>query len=428
MSTNYVILTFIICVLPLAVVGYIVGQRRPIAGVEEGHHYHSTPDYYGWYMVILMFLPAVLLSIVAAALDMTGFMDVPAWAILAMWTLIPLFLIGPVFLTIKPSLQARNFVESTIYIVLLAASLVSILTTIGIVLTVLFEAWRFFSEVSVFDFLTGTTWAPDQAFLGGAGREQVSEPEFGALPLFAGTIMITLIAMLVAVPIGILAAVFMAEFASLGVRRIVKPMLEILAGIPTVVYGFFAAITVSPIIVDATNAVADFLVQNLGVSEGFAEFLRADVNNALSPGLIMGVMIIPFMSSLSDDVITAVPQALRRAAYALGSTPSEVIRKVVLPAALPGIVSAFLLSVSRAVGETMIVVMAAGVRPNLTANPLEGMTTVTVRIVDALTGDQEFDSLETLSAFGLGLALLVFTLVLNIVSAFVIRRFRQRYE
>jgi phosphate transport system permease protein len=218
--------------------------------------------------------------------------------------------------------------------------------------------------------------------------------------------------MLVAVPMGLFAAVYMAEYASKRVRRIAKPALEILAGIPTVVYGFFAAITVSPLIVHLAEAVG----------------LEAEYTNALAPGLVMGVMIIPLVSSLSDDVINAVPQAMREGSYALGATPSETIRKVVLPAALPGVVSAVLLAVSRAVGETMIVVMAAGLMPNLTWNPLKSMTTVTVSIVDSLTGDQAFDSPQTLSAFGLGLVLLVLTLVLNVVSLVVIRKFREQYE
>jgi phosphate transport system permease protein len=361
-----------------------------------------------------MFVPSLLLSLAFVVLHYFNVFTVTGIAVIGLWTLLPLLLLAPALLTIKPDLRARNIVEAVIYSILFTASSISILTTLGIVVTIVFEAWRFFSEVSVFSFLTGTTWAPDTAFLGAAGRgeEQVSEPEFGAVPLFAGTFMITLIAMLVAVPVGVFAAVYLSEYASSRVRKVVKPVLEILAGIPTVVYGFFAAITVSPIVVDVSTALG----------------LDADYTNALSPGLIMGVMIIPFMSSLSDDVISSVPQAIRRAGYAMGATSSEVIKGVVLPAALPGIVSAFLLAVSRAIGETMIVVMAAGLRPNLTANPLEGMTTVTVRIVNALVGDQEFGSLETLSAFGLGMTLLVFTLLLNIVSAVVIRKFRKRYE
>ncbi len=262
--------------------------------------------------------------------------------------------------------------------------------------------------------MTGTNWSPGTAFLGGAGRsgEAHADASFGSVPIFAGTFMITAIAMLVALPIGLLAAIFMSEYSPLGLRNVSKPALEILAGIPTVVYGFFAAITVSPLVVD--------LAAYFG--------LEAAYTNALAPGVVMGIMIIPFISSLSDDVITSLPHSLREGSLALGTTKSETIKHVLLPAALPGIVSAFLLGVSRALGETMIVVMAAGLRPNLTWNPLEGMTTVTVRIVDALTGDTSFDSAETLSAFGLGLVLLVITLFLNLISIIIIRKFKQQYE
>jgi len=315
---------------------------------------------------------------------------------------------------IVPGLAARNKVENVIRWLLMLASAVSILTTLGIVFSILFEAIKFFQIVSLWEFITGTQWSPGSAFLSGAGRggESVTEPEFGALPIFAGTFMITFIAMCVAVPIGLMSAIYMSEYASKKVRGMAKPVLEILAGIPTVVYGFFAAITVSPWVVAAA--------ESLG--------LEADYTNALTPGLVMGVMIIPLISSLSDDIINSIPQSMREGSYALGTTQSETIKRVLLPAAMPGIVSAFLLGVSRALGETMIVVMAAGLRPNLTWNPLEGMTTVTVRIVDALTGDLAFDSAETLSAFGLGLTLFVVTLILNIISTVVIRRFKQQYE
>ncbi|HET8791579.1 MAG TPA: phosphate ABC transporter permease subunit PstC, partial [Modicisalibacter sp.] len=267
---------------------------------------------------------------------------------------------------------------------------------------------------SFWDFITGTTWAPGNSFLVSAGRAEAAEggAQFGSVPLFVGTFIITLIAMLVAIPVGLMAAIYMAEFAPPNVRTLAKPVLEVLAGIPTVVYGFFAAITVAPLIVD--------LAALLG--------LEASFNNALAPGIVMGIMIIPFISSLSDDVINAVPDSMREGSLALGMTRSETIRNVVLPAAAPGIISASLLAVSRALGETMIVVMAAGMRPNLTANPLEDMTTVTVRIVAALTGDQEFESAETLSAFALGLVLFAVTLTLNMVSVIMIRRFREKYR
>jgi phosphate transport system permease protein len=402
------IFLYLFCgLLPLAVVAYFLATRKTFSVRFEGEKFHSTPGSYGWYAIVCTLSPALLASFVAAVLQLTGVARVPGTALVA--TVIALAAGGLYIgvLTVRPSLRARAIVEQFIVKLLFAASMVSILTTIGIVLSVIFEAMRFFEVVSLWDFVTGTTWNPDEAVPGAA-----TSGVFGSIPLFAGTFMITGIAMVVAIPIGLFSAICMAEYASPTFRKIAKPTLEILAGIPTVVYGFFAAITVSPLVVQA------------------AEFfgLQADFTNALSPGLVMGVMIIPLVSSLSDDVITSVPNALREGALAMGAYRSETIKTVVLPAALPGIVSAFLLAVSRAVGETMIVVMAAGLRANLTWNPLEGMTTVTVRIVDALTGDQAFDSPETLSAFGLGLVLLVVTLVLNVISLVVIRRFRQQYE
>ena len=415
MTPGNLFIMAILTVLPLAVLGYLLGRRKPLAAVAQGNDFHSTPDYYGWYAVIWMFAPALALSVIAAVLDIAGLIDVPLRLVVVGWVALPALALLPVLSTIGPKLRARNIVERVIYLVLFAASLLSILTTIAIMLSVLFEAIRFFNhpQVSPWQFFTGTEWNPQAAFVESyRGGEQAPPVKVGALPLFAGTFMITCIAMLVAVPIGVLAAVFMSEYAPRPVRKITKPMLEVLAGIPTVVYGFFALITVSPFIVWACAQVG----------------LEAKSENALAPGIIMGVMIIPFMSSLSDDVISAVPQDLRRGALAVGATRSEVIKQVVLPAAMPGIISAFLLSVSRAVGETMIVVMAASLATNMTANPLERMTTVTVQIVTALTGDQAYDNPQTLSAFGLGLTLLVVTLLLNVVSAIVIRKFHQRYE
>ena len=403
----------LLLIAALGAVGYVLGSRRPIAMARRGEHFHSTPDYYGWYTVLLMFAPAAAASLALLGLSAAGAAAAaPAWVHAVLWLGVPVVALGPVTLTIRPRLRARNLVEKVIYAVLLGASSVSILTTLGIILSVLYEATLFFREVPVWDFLFGTNWAPGQAFKEAAGREAAGSAAFGAVPLFAGTLMITLIALLVAVPVGVFSAVYMSEYAPLRARRALKPMIEILAGIPTVVYGFFAAITVAPLIVDLASLVG----------------VEAAGTNALAPGLIMGVMIIPFMSSLSDDVISAVPQSLRSGALSLGSTKAEAIKKVVLPAALPGIISAVLLSFSRAVGETMIVVMAAGKLANLTANPLEPMTTVTVQIVDLLTGDIEFDSPFTRSAFALGLTLAVFTLILNVVASIVIRRFRQQYE
>lgn len=311
---------------------------------------------------------------------------------------------------VAPEFRARNRVESLITALLLLSSILAILTTIGIVFSLLFESIRFFSTVPITEFLFGLQWSPQIALR----ADQVGQSgAFGAVPLFAGTALITLIAMVVAVPIGLFAAVYLSEYAGPRFRLTAKPALEILAGIPTVVYGFFALLTVGP------------AIRALFTALGFEDVVT---QSALSAGLVMGVMIIPFISSLSDDVINSVPQALRDGSYAMGATRSETITHVVLPAALPGIVGAVLLAVSRAVGETMIVVMAAGQGANLTANPLESVTTITVQIVMLLTGDQEFDSPKTLSAFALGLVLFVMTLVMNMIALRVVQRYREKYD
>lgn len=310
---------------------------------------------------------------------------------------------------IAASLRARRSVEGVINFLLLSSASIAILTTLGIVLSVLFESIRFFQQVGFFEFVAGSTWSPQTAIR----ADQVgSSGSFGAIPLFTGTLLISAIALLVAVPFGLMSAIYLAEYASTRVRNVAKPLLEVLAGIPTVVYGFFAALTVAP-------ALRDF---------GGAIGLSVSSESALAAGVVMGIMIIPFVSSLSDDVITAVPQSMRDGSYALGSTQSETVRKVVIPAALPGIVGGVLLAASRAIGETMIVVMAAGLAAKLTANPLEAVTTVTVQIVTLLTGDQEFDSAKTLAAFALGLMLFVITLVLNVIALHVVRRYREQYE
>ncbi len=310
---------------------------------------------------------------------------------------------------IKPKLRARNVVEFLIKVFLMACSSIAILTTLGIVLSVLFESLRFFQMVPPGQFLFGLDWSPQTAIR----SDQVgSSGAFGAIPLFVGTILISFIAMLVAVPVGLLSAIYLSEYATNRFRAVAKPLLEVLAGIPTVVYGFFAALVVAPFIRD------------------YGSMLGLDIasESALAAGLVMGVMIIPLVSSLSDDVINAVPQSMRDGAYGLGATQSETIKKVIFPAALPGIVGGVLLAVSRAIGETMIVVMAAGLSANLTFNPLEAVTTVTVQIVTLLTGDQEFDSAKTLAAFALGLMLFVTTLVLNVVALHVVRKYREQYE
>jgi len=310
---------------------------------------------------------------------------------------------------IQPALRARNRVETIVRGALILASSIAIFTTIGIVISVLFESIRFFQMVPVTEFLFGLNWSPQLAIR----ADQVgSSGAFGAVPLFTGTLLIAGIAMFVAVPIGLFSAIYLAEYAHGRVRAVVKPMLEVLAGVPTVVYGFFAALVVAPHL------------------RGFGEGLGLEVSSesALAAGLVMGIMIIPFVSSLADDMITAVPQALRDGSYGLGATRSETIRRVVLPAALPGIVGGVLLAISRAIGETMIVVMAAGLGANLTANPLEAVTTVTTQIVTLLVGDQEFDSPKTLAAFALGLVLFVVTLSLNIIALHVVRKYREQYE
>ena len=313
------------------------------------------------------------------------------------------------FSRVAPHHRARNGVERIVMYVLIACSLVAILTTVGIVLSVLFESIRFFRAVPVSEFLFGLDWSPQIAM---RADQAGSSGAFGAVPLFAGTLLITLIAMIIAVPIGLMSAFYLAEYASRRVRAIAKPLLEVLAGIPTVVYGFFAALTVAPFIRDSGS------ILGLDVAS----------ESALAAGLVMGVMIIPFVSSLSDDVINAVPQSLRDGAYGMGATRSETVRQVIFPAALPGIVGAILLAVSRAIGETMIVVMAAGLAANLTANPLEAVTTVTVQIVTLLVGDQEFDSPKTLAAFALGLMLFLVTLVLNVLALHIVRKYREQYD
>ena len=313
---------------------------------------------------------------------------------------------------IRASFRARDRVEGVVGLALMMTSAIAILTTLGIVFSLLFESIRFFASIDwrIHEFLFGLHWSPQIAIR----ADQVGQSgAFGAVPLFAGTALITLIAMLVAAPIGLMAAIYLSEYASPRLRAWAKPALEILAGVPTVVYGFFALLTVGP------------FLRQFAMMLGYED---AVTQSALSAGLVMGVMIIPFVSSLSDDVINAVPQTLRDGSYAMGATKSETVRHVVFPAALPGIVGALLLAVSRAVGETMIVVMAAGQGANLTANPLESVTTITVQIVMLLTGDQEFDSPKTLSAFALGLVLFVMTLILNIIALRVVQRFRERYE
>lgn len=330
---------------------------------------------------------------------------------------------------ISASKRTRHVVERVSMVALIAASVVAILTTVGIVLSLVFESYVFFQKVPFLDFLFGIHWSPQSAYEAvGATPAELAEVAkrngevFGAIPLFTGTLLITAIAISVAAPVGLLAAIYLSDYASARVRALVKPVLEVLAGIPTVVYGFFAALTVAPFIRNFFDWVS------VHTDSWFGFVIPASSESALAAGVVMGIMIIPFISSLSDDVINAVPQSLRDGSAGLGATKSETIRKVVLPAALPGIVSALILAISRAIGETMIVVMAAGLAANLTINPLEAVTTVTVQIVTLLVGDQEFDSAKTLAAFALGLMLFCVTLALNVFALRVVKKYREQYD
>jgi phosphate transport system permease protein len=460
MNPTVVLATLLI----LTAVGYYAGRQRAAATVGgQLTRLHSLPSYHGAYVGLWCLIPALLLSAVwlvtephllraltVAALppELASLPDSQLGLVLndirnlaagnvqragadpAMlaaadrmneWRQATRFGLAIAIVTaalagllwsrrrIAADLTARNRVERTVVWLLIVCSTLSIQTTLGIVLSLLFESIIFFTQVPVTEFLFGMHWSPQTALR----ADQVgSSGAFGAVPLFAGTLLITVIAMAVAVPIGMMSAIYMADYAAKPVRAVVKPALEILAGIPTVVYGFFAALTVAP------------FIRDIGQSIG----LDVASESALAAGIVMGIMIVPFMSSLSDDVMNAVPQSLRDGSYAMGATKSETIRQVVIPAALPGIVGAFLLAVSRAIGETMIVVMAAGLSANLTGNPLEAVTTVTVQIATLLVGDQEFDSPKTLSAFALGLVLFCVTLTLNIVALRIVRKYREKYD
>lgn len=459
---NQLILISVLLLLSLA--AYQMGRRRAFRLVDgQLRDLHSLPVYYGLYAAMWCVLPALLVLIAWTAFDgaviahlvvaqlpeslhggdagrinllLNDIRNVRmglvaaenanpavvsaaqhwdrlqgmAYAALAVVVLV-LAVLGAAFtLTrIHPQQRARNAVERLVMVLMMAAASVAILTTLGIVLSVVFESILFFRLVPVTEFLFGTSWSPQMALR----ADQVgSSGAFGAVPIFVGTALISAIAMVVAVPIGLLSAIYLSEYAAPSFRSVAKPLLEVLAGIPTVVYGVFAVLVVAP------------AIRSWGMSLG----LDVASESALAAGLVMGVMIIPFVSSLSDDVINAVPQSLRDGAYALGATPSETIRKVVLPAALPGIVGSIMLAISRAIGETMIVVMAAGLSANLSFNPLESVTTVTVQIVTLLTGDQEFDSPKTLAAFALGLVLFLVTLGLNVIALRVVNKYREQYE
>jgi phosphate transport system permease protein len=323
---------------------------------------------------------------------------------------------GLSYTRISHRFRARNRVERVILGALVVASSIAIITTIGIVMSMLTEAGHFFGRVPAWEFFFGTVWDPRFAAAGASA----SEGQFGLIPLLLGTLYIGFVAMLVAVPVGLFSAIYMSEYASPKLRSIAKPLLEVLAGIPTIVYGFFALTTVGPFLRDLSSSIN-------GIATGdFANFIQAQ--SVLTAGFVMGIMLIPYVSSLSDDIITAVPRALRDGSLGLGATKSETIKKVVMPAALPGVVGALLMTASRAIGETMIVVLAAGVAARMQLNPFEPMTTVTVKIVSQLTGDLEFTSPQTLVAFALGITLFVITLCLNIYALFIVRKYREQYE
>jgi phosphate transport system permease protein len=414
--------TFLLLVLvALTAVAFAYGRARAMAlapastssNKAGAKKLHSLPAQHGALVALWAAIPAglALLAWIVLAPSLGADSEAALGSWLRAAVVVAIGVAGVVYAAsrITPELRARNHVEVVVCAILFIASAVAVLTTVGIVLSLVFESLRFFALVPPQDFLFGLTWSPQTAIR----ADQVgSSGQFGAVPVFTGTLLISTIAMAVAAPVGLMAAIYMAEYADEHVRTAVKPVLEILAGVPTVVYGFFAALTVAPII------------KSIGQAVG----LDVASESALAAGTVMGIMILPFVASISDDVIRAVPIALRHGSMALGATQSETIRKVVFPAALPGIVGGILLAVSRAIGETMIVVMAAGLAARLTANPLEAVTTVTVQIVGLLTGDQEFASAKTLSAFALGLMLFFVTLILNVIALQVVRRYRETYE
>jgi phosphate transport system permease protein len=462
---------------------YFYGKKRALSlKFKKNENLSSLPDYYGYYVVLLVFFPAIIIWFFLLifksnfqemfVMSPVLFPDVATWSsgkfglvmnkisnlsmivnlseidltvgdksILKMaseseiiaaknlanfdkiygWSNLTLFIILPVLLgflatkSISGKLNAQPIVEKIISYVIKGSSYIAIFITFGIFFSLVFEAINFFRYVNFMDFFFNTAWNPNRAFVINASEgfdQEALKEAFGFVPLLTGTLLIASVAMLVAVPLGLLTAIYLAEYASSKVRDIAKPIIEILAGIPTVVYGFFAALSLAPFIKD--------------VGEGVG--LPVSAESALAAGLAMGVMIIPFVSSLSDDVIKAVPQSLREGSYAIGATKSETIKKVILPAALAGIMGSFLLAISRAIGETMIVVMAASLRANLTFNPLEPATTITTQIVTSLIGDVEFDNPKTLVAFALGLTLFVMTLILNIAAITIVKKYREKYE
>ncbi|MFD2265294.1 phosphate ABC transporter permease subunit PstC [Lacibacterium aquatile] len=490
MSPSVVFLTLAI----LATVGFWMGRRRAVGLAPERGALHSLPGYYGYYVAVWCGVPALLLAclwliaqgpivrllvegghpalfagspselslvwsdlfnlvsgikaqataspdLIAAAAHYSSLNSLSHAALAVVALALAVAGLAYARSRISPKMRARNAVERFLMVALLACSIVAVLTTLGIVLSLLFEALRFFGKYPVLAFLFGTEWSPQTAIR----ADQVgSSGAFGFLPLLYGTMMITVIAMIIAVPVGLMSAIYMADYATPRIRAVAKPALEVLAGIPSVVYGFFAALTVAPAIRNVGVFFKDPVVsidwtQTLfGIFSAFGTLtfrlpfsfdLDIAGESALAAGLVMGIMIVPYISSLADDVIHAVPQSLRHGAYGLGSTKSETIRQVVLPAALPGIVAAVMLAVSRAIGETMIVAMAAGLAAgDFDFNPLKAVTTITVQIATLLVGDQEFDSPKTLSVFALGLVLFCVTLTLNFIALRVVRKYREKYD
>jgi phosphate transport system permease protein len=456
--------TIIFLILGLGLVGWASGRARAAMVSSNGANgnkvrAHSLPSYHGWHVALWTIVPALLFmaawSVISPGLVQSAVAADPASAqlptdpflrgailaeaqalatgattqafnpqatllvepfrvaisrftIIGLIAALILAFAGGVFAfsRIRPEFRARTKVESATMVALFVASLVAILTTLGIVFSLVFEAGRFFTMVSPIEFLTGLNWQP----VNGAPVPDT----FGAIPLFWGTMLIgAIIAMIVAIPLGLMTAIYLTQYAPEAVRRWLKPIIEILAGVPTVVYGYFAALTVGPAI------------------RGFADMVGiggASSDSALAAGIVMGIMIIPLVSSMADDSIAAVPRAMRDGSLALGATPSETIKQVLIPAALPGVMGGILLAVSRAIGETMIVVMAAGQSANLTGNPFASVTTVTVQIVKLMTGDQEFNSAKTLAAFALGLVLFIVTLLLNIAALRIVKKYRESYE
>lgn len=432
---------FLVAVLLIAVSGYFAAQGRVLrmgsanAGLsgqqrseKSLNHFglRSLPRYYAYYAFLWAVLPTVAAWILYAflfrILNGTAFGWAPLSPTVFYSGLTLVALAGALYAaaTVRAELNLRKTVETTVIFLLGIGAAIAIIITVGIVASVLREALIFFWEISPLEFFFGIKWSVQTAIREGQSGASGS---FGAVPVFAGTFMITIIAMFVAVPLGLLSAIYLSEYASATARTWLKPVLEILAGIPTVVYGVFAALTVAPFIRNA----GDWLSATLSSWTGAQIVIDVSAQSALAAGAVMGIMIIPFVSSLSDDAIQAVPQNLRDGSLGLGATQSETIRKVILPAALPGISGGILLAVSRAIGETMIVVMAAGLFAQLTANPLDAVSTVTVQIVSLLTGDTEFDSAKTRSAFALGLTLFMITLFLNVLAMRIVRKYGEKY-